>query len=103
MLLSQDKRKEAGEALILGMAWSQVAATQEGEKEVAATHGLGGVRAITLEAPRVETGQSETCCELAQLIKSGLPDEVKDWPSVLTKYYPYRKSLLVVDGVVMYG
>ena len=35
------------EAHIMGLALSQVAATQELEKEVAATHGLGGVRAVT--------------------------------------------------------
>ena len=29
------------------LVFAQVAATQECEKEVAATHGLGGIRAIT--------------------------------------------------------
>ena len=35
------------EAHVMGLALTQVAATREFEKEVTATHGLGGVRAIT--------------------------------------------------------
>ena len=50
------------EEQVIGMAWAQVAATQECEKEVAATHELGGVWAITWdlikESARSETGQN---------------------------------------------
>ena len=53
------------EAHVMGLALAQVAATQECEKEVAATHGLGGVRAITWDLIRRESAQSDTYAELA--------------------------------------
>ena len=55
------------EAHVMGMAWAQVAATQECE-EVAATHRLGGVRAVTWDLIKKERAQSETCAALAKII-----------------------------------
>ena len=47
--------EDGTEAYVLGLAWAQVAATQELEKEVVASHGLGGVRAVTWDVLQVET------------------------------------------------
>ena len=67
-----------------------MAATQEFEKEVAATHGLGGVRAITWDLIKKESAQSETSTALAKIINSRMPEESDQWPVELRQFHPYR-------------
>ena len=103
LLAAEEADGDEAEELVLGVAWSQVAATQEQEKEVAASHGLSGVRAVTWEILKEESGMDKECQALCRLITDGMPEEVGEWPAEVKQYYPHRKALLVVDGVVMYG
>ena len=87
---------------VRGIAMAQIAATQEKEKEVAAMHGVGGVRAVTWDLVQKETSGSEECQQLRQLIRMGMPEESEKWPVEVKEFFPYRCGLLEVDGVILF-
>ena len=61
------------------------------------------IRAITWARLQHEVNQSTQCQELIRLLTNGTPESREDWPGNLRPYYPYRQSLIVVDGVILCG
>ena len=70
---------------------------------MAATHGLGRVRAVTWDVLQEESAQSPTCTALVKLMAGGLPEESTQWPEGIRQFFPFRRALLSVGEVVMYG
>ena len=62
---------------------AQIAATQKMEKDVAASHVIRGVWAITWVALQAKRTQSELCQKLIKLNKAGAPENVVKWPPML--------------------
>ena len=85
----------AVEGRVAGLAWAAVEALESTTS--------AGVRAITWHHLQQATAESPIYQNLIQLIEQGMPEEKTAWPETLTPYFPYRRQLLVVDGVVLCG
>jgi hypothetical protein len=88
------------EQLVAGLALSAIEALDSGAVLVA---GHTAVRAITWPRLQEAAAASNVYKSLIELIQSGMPEEKAAWPETLTPYHPYRRHLIVVEGVVLCG
>ena len=64
---------------------------------------LEPIQAVTWERVQEETEKDSYMMELIQLASKGFPEVSGDMPLLLLPYWKFRKSLMVVEGVLMYG
>ena len=64
---------------------------------------LEPIQAVTWERVQEETEKDSYMMELIQLASKGFPEVSGDMPLFLMPYWKFRKSLMVVEGVLMYG
>jgi hypothetical protein len=88
------------EEMAAGLALSAIEALETGVVLVA---GHTAVRAITWPRLQEAAAASQIYSSLIELIGAGMPEEKAAWPEALAPYYPYRRHLIVVDGVVLCG
>ena len=61
------------------------------------------IAAVTWERVKEETAKDSSFMALMQLARTGFPEVSEDMPPPLSPYWKFRDSLMVVDGVLMYG
>ena len=61
------------------------------------------LNAITRSRIVDATTASPICRKLVKIIQTGFPEEKKDWPEKLTSYFPNRRYLTEIEGVIGCG
>ena len=64
---------------------------------------LQPIAAVTWERVQKETARDSSMLELMKLASTGFPEVSGELPPLLLPYWRFRKGLMVIDGVLMYG